>query len=49
MHLVWHDGVVFKLKRNGISDNILNLLFNFSKNKNQRVVLASTSLADVSA
>ena len=26
---VWHDGLIFKLKQNGISGNLLNLLSNF--------------------
>ena len=25
---VWHDGLIFKLKQNGISGNLLNLLSN---------------------
>ena len=29
----------FKLKQNDISDNILNLLFNFSRSRKQRIVL----------
>ena len=34
---VWHDGNIFKLKRNDISGNLLNLLPNFLRNRNQRV------------
>ena len=26
---VWHSGIIFKLKQNGISGNLLNLLSNF--------------------
>ena len=26
---LWHDGIIFKLKQNGISGNLLNLLSNF--------------------
>ena len=46
---VWHDGLIFKLKQNGISGNLLNLLLNFLRNKKQRVVLneQSSSWADV--
>ena len=46
---VWHDVLIFKLKQNGISDNLLNLLLNFLRNKKQRVVLneQSSSWADV--
>ena len=36
---VWHDVLIFKLKQNGISGNLLNLLSNFLRNTKQRVVL----------
>ena len=36
---VWHDGLIYKLKVNGISGNILQLLQNFLKDRKQRVVL----------
>ena len=36
---VWHEGLVFKLKQNGISGNLLNVLEDFLRNKKQRVVL----------
>ena len=36
---VWHNGIIFKLKQNGISGNLLNLLSNFLRNRKQRVVL----------
>ena len=36
---VWHNGLIFKLKQNGISGNVLNLLSNFLRNGKQRVVL----------
>ena len=36
---VWHDGIIFKMKQNGISGNLLNLLSNFLRNRKQRVVL----------
>ena len=35
----WNDGIIFKLKQNGISGNLLNLLSNFLRNRKQRVVL----------
>ena len=36
---VWHEGLIFKLKRNGISNNLINLLCDFLKNRKQRVLL----------
>ena len=36
---VWHDGLIFKLKCNGISGNLLGLFENFLKDRMQRVVL----------
>ena len=36
---VWHAGLVFKLKQNGISGNALKLLTNFLKNRYQRTLL----------
>ena len=36
---VWHDGLIFKLEQNGISDNLLNLLCDFLRNGKQRVLL----------
>ena len=48
---VWHDGLIFKLKQNGISGNLLNLLSNFLRNRKQRVVLngQTSSWADINA
>ena len=48
---VWHDGIIFKLKQDGISGNLSNLLSNFLKNRKQRVVLngQTSSWADVNA
>ena len=48
---VWHDGLIFKLKRNGISGNLLNLLSNFLSNRKERVVLngQTSSWTDVNA
>ena len=36
---VWHKGLIFKLKENGISDKILNIITNFLSSRKQRVVL----------
>ena len=36
---VWHKGLIFKLKQNGISGNLLSTLTDFLKLRKQRVVL----------
>jgi len=36
---VWHSGLIFKLKQNGISGNLLMMLENYLSNRKQRVVL----------
>ena len=36
---VWHEGLIFKLKQNGITGNLLKLLENYLNNRKQRVVL----------
>ena len=36
---VWHEGLLFKLERIGISGNLLSLLKSFLSNRFQRVVL----------
>ena len=36
---VWHEGIIFKLKCNGISGNLLNFFENYLLNRHQRVVL----------
>ena len=36
---VWHDALTYKLKQNGIKDQLLCLLIGFLKNGPQRVVL----------
>ena len=36
---VWHEGLLYKLKQNGISGNLLETLTDFLKDRKQRVVL----------
>ena len=36
---VWHKGLIFKLKQNGISDKILNIITDFLNFRKQRVIL----------
>ena len=36
---VWHEGLIFKLKQNGISDQILNIITDFLSFRKQQVVL----------
>ena len=36
---LWHESLIFKLKQNGISGNLLNLLWDFLRNRKQRVLL----------
>ena len=36
---VWHEGLIFKLKKNGIGGNFLNVLTNFLTLRKKRVVL----------
>ena len=36
---VWHDGLLFKLKRYGVHGNLFNILENYLKNRKQRVLL----------
>ena len=36
---VWHDGLLFKLKQNGVSGNLLGLIKGFLSNRGQRVTL----------
>ena len=36
---VWHEGIIFKLKQNGISSKLLNLLCDFLRDRKQRLVL----------
>ena len=36
---VWHEGLIFKLKENGISGELLHILSDFLGNRKKRVVL----------
>ena len=36
---IWHKGLIFKLRQNGISDKILNIVTDFLSFRKQRVVL----------
>ena len=36
---VWHKGIIFKLKKNGISGKLLSILSDFLKDRKQRVTL----------
>ena len=36
---VWHNGLIYKLKQNGVSGNLLNLIIDFLDVRKQRVVL----------
>ena len=47
----WHEGIIFKLQQNGISDDFLNILSDFLRNRKQRVTLngQSSSWTNVNA
>ena len=36
---VWHSGLIYKLKQNGVAGNLLDTLTNFLKERKQRVIL----------
>ena len=48
---IWHEGIIFKLKQNAISDDLLNILSDFLRNRKQRVTLNghSSSWTNVNA
>ena len=48
---VWHDGLIFKLKRCGVSGSLLALINSFLKDRRQLTVLngQSSSWGDISA
>ena len=46
-----HEGIIHKLKQNGISENLLSLVTDFLRNRTQRVILngQSSSWANINA
>ena len=36
---VWHDGLIFKMRQNGVSGRLLKTFHNYLNNRKQRVVL----------
>ena len=40
---MWHEGLLFKLKENGITGSLLKLFENYLHNRKQRVVLNGSS------
>ena len=36
---VWHKELIFKLSQNGVSGNLLDILYGFLNDRKQRVVL----------
>ena len=45
---VCHEGITFKRKQNGISDDLINILSDFLRNRKQRVTLNSESFSGTS-
>ena len=48
---VWHDGLIYKLKRCGVAGQLLLLIQSFLKDRKQRTVLngQSSTWGDISA
>ena len=40
---VWHEGTIFKFHQSGISDDLLNILSDFLRNRKQRVTFNGQS------
>ena len=36
---MWHDGLIFKMRQNGVSGQLLKVFQDYLKNRNHRVVL----------
>ena len=49
--IIWHQGLPYKLRQNGISSELLNILTNFLDNRTQRIILKGqySSWANVEA
>ena len=37
--MVWHEGLIFKLKQNGVTGNLFKVLAYYLNNRKRRVVL----------
>ena len=46
---IWHEGIIFKLQQNSISDDLLNILSDFLRNRKQRVMLNGQSWTNINA
>ena len=44
---VWHKGLIYKLKQNGVAGNLLNTLAEFLEDRKQRVVVNAQNSAGV--
>ena len=42
---VWHEGLIFRLKQNGISGELLHILSDFLSNRKQRIVLNDQNMS----
>ena len=40
---VWHKGMIYKLQRSSVPDDLLNILIDFLNNRRQRVVFTGQS------
>ena len=40
---VWHEGLIFKLKQNGVAGNAIYFIINYLSGRRQRVVINGTS------
>ena len=42
---VWHEGLIYKLRHNGVSENLLQLLISLQDSRKQRVLLNDQCLS----